>query len=121
MVAPAKPNPEQLLLDDLLAAQLQPTPQHKFHEYRKWAFDFAWPSLMLAVEVNGRGRHQQVKGEREDRNKINCATEMGWRVLEYPAGSVRIDKRRARIVEQIRRIICGVCDPDDAAIVLSGD
>ena len=30
-----------------------PQRQWKFHHSRKWAFDFAWPEVSLAVEVDG--------------------------------------------------------------------
>lgn len=119
--ATPKDSPEDLLHRDLVAARLHPEVQYLFHPDRGWRLDFAWPTIMLALEVNGRGRHQRAKGEREDCNKLNCAREMGWRVLVYPAGSVRTHKRRARIVEQVARIICSVCDPDEASIVLVGD
>jgi hypothetical protein len=46
---------------------------------------------------------------------------MGWRVLSYPARETTYNNRRARIVEQIIRILCGVESPEDAEIVLVGD
>lgn len=61
------------------------TPQYRFHPERRWAFDFAWPSQRLAVEIDGRGRHQTVVGARGDSEKRNTALLMGWRVLVFPA------------------------------------
>ena len=52
---------------------------------------------------------------------LNAATELGWKVLKYPAGSVTTHKRRARIVEQIKRIVCGVQCEDSSACVLTGE
>jgi len=113
---------ESMLVDDLTdigyaAEELG----YKFHPDRLWRFDLAWPSLMLAIEVDGRGRHQTDKGRIDDCQKLNAALELGWRCLRYPANSVKTHKRRARIVEQIVRIICGVSSPEDAEIVLVGD
>lgn len=67
------------------------TPQYKFHPERRWTFDFAFPSVKLAVEVDGRGRHQRVAGARNDAEKRNTAVLMGWRVLVFPA----TDKNKA--------------------------
>lgn len=62
-----------------------PVREYRFHETRRWRFDFAWPSHMVAVEIDGRGRHQTVDGVRKDCEKHNTATLRGWRVLRYPA------------------------------------
>lgn len=59
--------------------------EHKFHPERKWRFDFAFPSRMVAVEIDGGvhtgGRHTRGKGYEKDCEKLNAATSMGWRVL----------------------------------------
>lgn len=69
------------------AAQLVPP--------RQWRFDVAFPSHMLAVEidglvvhrVNGRmivtGRHASVEGINGDNEKINRAILAGWSVLRF--------------------------------------
>jgi very-short-patch-repair endonuclease len=64
--------------------------EFKFHDKRKWRFDFAWPDLKIAVECEGvtsfgktLGRHQTAKGYRGDLEKYNAATLLGWRVLRY--------------------------------------
>jgi len=54
-------------------------------ELKDWAFDFAWPSSMIAIEVEGgswvNGRHTRGAGFEEDCTKYNSATVMGWKVL----------------------------------------
>ena len=54
-------------------------------EGRKFRVDFAWPSQMLAVEVQGgiwtRGRHIRPVGMVRDMEKFNLLTLDGWRVL----------------------------------------
>jgi very-short-patch-repair endonuclease len=56
----------------------------KFCE-RGWRFDFAWPALRLAVEIEGgiytNGRHNRGKGFEADCRKYLRATLMGWTVL----------------------------------------
>jgi very-short-patch-repair endonuclease len=63
--------------------------EYRFHPVRRWRFDFAFPSVRLAVEVDGRGRHQTAKGVSADCEKMNEALRMGWRVLRFPAGEKR--------------------------------
>ena len=57
----------------------------KFHPTRKWRFDYAFPFLMIAVEVDGGvwtgGRHINPAGYINDMEKLNTAASMGWLVL----------------------------------------
>jgi very-short-patch-repair endonuclease len=79
------------------------TREHRFHPVRRWRFDFAFPSVRLAVEVDGRGHHQTVKGVRDDCEKMNEAVRLGWRVLRFPA----TDKKDARQwAALIREVLC---------------
>jgi hypothetical protein len=59
---------------------------------RRWRFDFAWPELMLAIEVDGGtargGRHTSVAGFREDCHKGNAAALLGWTVLHGDSSMV---------------------------------
>lgn len=54
---------------------------------RRFRFDIAIPSLMTAIEYNGifseKSRHTTVTGYSKDREKVNLAITLGWRVLEY--------------------------------------
>ena len=78
-------------IETALALQLrgvklpQPEREFRFHPVRKWRFDFAWPSALLAVEVEGglfiRGRHSRGLGMIADLEKYATAMLMGWRVL----------------------------------------
>jgi hypothetical protein len=72
-----------------------PVREHRFHAERRWRFDFAWPSIKLAVEIEGRGRHQTVVGFRNDCEKYNEALRMGWRVLRFPATDYKLSRSRA--------------------------
>lgn len=68
-----------------------PAAEHPFCD-RKWALDFAWPDLFVAVEVHGavwkRGRHTRGGGFEEDRRKMNEAQLLGWTVIEVSTGMV---------------------------------
>lgn len=84
--------------------------EHKFAPTRKWKFDFAYLPGKVAVEIEGRGRHQTIAGFRNDAEKYNTAVEMGWRILRFPATDI---KRRnewqesvlEHFVEQVCRVI----------------
>ena len=63
----------------------EPVREHRFHGTRRWRFDLAWPSRMLAVEVDGGtwigGRHTSGSGFEADCEKLNEALCLGWRTL----------------------------------------
>ena len=63
----------------------EPKKEVLFHPSRRWRFDFAWPEIMLAVEVDGMGRHNTVAGMANDDEKINEAQIRGWMVLRFNA------------------------------------
>lgn len=84
--------------EELLALQLRtaglpaPVRQHRFHKIRRWRFDFSWPELMVAAEVEGVvyfgrargiGRHQSRKGIASDCEKYNTALSCGWKVYRF--------------------------------------
>jgi hypothetical protein len=58
--------------------------EYKFHPSRMWRFDYAWPSIKAALEVEGspgRGRHTHAGGFERDVEKYNAATVLGWHVV----------------------------------------
>ena len=69
--------------------------EYRFHPVRKWRFDYALPSCMVAVEVEGgvwtKGRHINPKGFLADIEKYNAATAMGWRVFRVTPSSLLTD------------------------------
>jgi very-short-patch-repair endonuclease len=70
----------------------------EFHPERQWRFDFAFPSQKIAVEIDGRGRHQNVVGVRNDCDKNNEALRLGWRIVRFPATDKRFADDWARTV-----------------------
>ncbi len=77
--------------------------EHKFHPVRRWRFDFAWIDEMVAVECDGGqwraggGRHNTDA----DREKINTAVALGWRVLRFSGNQIRTDPMECiRVLEE---------------------
>jgi len=72
---------------------------------RRWRFDFAWPSCMVAAEVEGgvwsRGRHNRGAGYVADCEKYNAATLLGWRVLRIPTPMVEDGGGAQLVVEML--------------------
>lgn len=61
--------------------------QYRFWEGRKFAFDFADPKFMIAIEIEGgiwiQGRHNRGSSFEKDMEKYNMATVLGWRLLRF--------------------------------------
>jgi very-short-patch-repair endonuclease len=81
--------------------------EHRFDAVRKWRFDFAWPSRMLAVEVEGGthsgGRHTRGAGYAADCEKYNAATISGWRVLRFTGDHLNDKRGDSPAMVQLRR------------------
>lgn len=86
------------LAEEALATELSLIPlkgwdltrEYRFHPVRKWRFDFAFPSVKLAIEIDGSG-HQRFDRSDKDNEKLNTAALHGWRVLRFRAR----DKKKA--------------------------
>ena len=67
--------------------------EYRFHPVRRWRFDFAWPDVKIAVEVEGgafvQGRHGRGAGITNDCEKYNHAAMLGWRVLRGTSPMIR--------------------------------
>jgi very-short-patch-repair endonuclease len=61
----------------------------QFHDVRKFRFDWAIPSMKIAIEYEGifskKSGHTTVGGYTKDCDKYNLATLEGWKVLRYTA------------------------------------
>lgn len=80
-------SPLEAKLALIIRAAGLPPPQREFffHPKRQWRFDFAWPAVKLAVEVEGGiwtgGRHVTGAGFAKDCEKYAEAAMLGWRVI----------------------------------------
>lgn len=63
----------------------EPEREYRFDPVRRWRFDFAWPDVRVALEVEGgvysHGRHTRGSGFTRDVEKYNMAVMLGWAVL----------------------------------------
>lgn len=63
----------------------EPVQEHRFHPTRRWRFDYAWPHIKVALEIEGgawtNGRHNRATGFLADMEKYNAATVLGWQLL----------------------------------------
>lgn len=84
---------EETLAMHMAAVGLKPVREFRFHEERRWRFDFAFPATKVAVEVEGatytNGRHTRGSGFERDAEKYNAAAMLGWRVLRFTARMVK--------------------------------
>ena len=69
-------------------------PEHKFHKTRKWLFDYANTSLLIAVEIQGgiwmaKGAHNTGTAIMRDIEKHNEAILGGWALLLVHPGMIK--------------------------------
>ena len=111
---PDRPNLEAAFKEMLRLNGIPLDQQHfRFHPARQWEFDFAWPALKLAVEVDGAGpggmgRHQRHAGYVADCEKFEAALLAGWRVYRIPGVWIAKGKRRiwrAEMLAALRNLI----------------
>ncbi len=87
-----------------------PNPVREYH-FHRWRFDFAWPKLLVAVEVDGGtfagGDHVRGKGYQRDCKKNNQAQVEGWAVLRADREMVGSDEFAAIVKRMLlERIKC---------------
>jgi hypothetical protein len=62
-----------------------PQAEYKFHNKRKFKFDYAYPDLFIAIEVEGgvftRQAHGSVKGILRDIEKYTLAASLGYKII----------------------------------------
>ena len=70
-----------------------PITEYRFSPPRRWRFDFAWPTWMIAVEQEGgvwiQGRHSRGAGMVKDMEKYNTAALLGWRVFRFTPQQIK--------------------------------
>lgn len=74
---------------------LRPQAEYQFDDIRKWRFDFAWPGVRIAIEIEGgisdrhRGRHMRAQGYQTDLDKYNTGTSYGWRIFRFSSRDIQ--------------------------------
>lgn len=113
-----KPKPSQTDAFTLLCKSelgMECVKEHKFHPVRKWRFDYAIPSALVALEVEGGvwtgGRHINPKGFLNDMEKYNTATLMGWSVYRTTPD----DLYTGKTLNLLKTAIFGSNQPDFAS------
>lgn len=65
----------------------EPVQEYQFCQDRRWRFDYSWPDLKIAVEVEGGlwsgGRHNRPVGYQKDMEKYNRAALDDWKVFRF--------------------------------------
>ena len=77
-----------------------PVPEWRFHPTRRWRFDFAFVQQLLAIELDG-GQWQPHGGRHNtdaDRDKLNAAAALGWRVMRFSASMLYDPERCVKTV-----------------------
>lgn len=94
MILPQKTNKEKQHISNVLSAfyidkKIKYETEYKFLETRKFRFDWAIPSMNIAIEYEGifseKSRHTSLSGYTNDCEKYNLAVQNGWKVLRYTA------------------------------------
>lgn len=97
---------EEAFMLQCKAYQLYPTKEHKFHDKRKWKFDFAFLREMVAIECEGgvwtNGRHTRGSGFIADIEKYNVAAAMGWKVFRFDGGMIKSGHAIKFVVDYFR-------------------
>jgi very-short-patch-repair endonuclease len=77
----------------------RPETEHMFHPTRKWRIDYAFPSVLLAVECEGgiwkQGRHNRAPGFIADMEKYNALALEGWHLLRFTPDEMQIQNGKA--------------------------
>jgi len=102
---PTKPKKDMFCIICKSVFKLDIVKEFKFHPIRKWRFDYAIPSLKIAIEQDGgiwiSGRHNHPQGYINDMEKFNEATALGWVVLKFTPQNICSNEA----IEVIKRTI----------------
>lgn len=90
------------------AHKLNPVSEFKFHPVRKWRADFAFPSHMILIEIEGgvwiQGRHQTGKGFSADCEKYSHAALLGYRVFRFTPDMVKSGEAVQMVNEALKNL-----------------
>ena len=96
---------EEKLALHLRAEKIKFEREYRFHDKRKWRYDFYLPDYNLLIECQGgiwgNGKHSRGRGYMNDCDKMNEAVKMGYRVMWFTGEHV--DKGSA--IDLIKEIV----------------
>jgi very-short-patch-repair endonuclease len=110
----SKSQAEKIYLNHLRVAGL-PEPEQEFMFARaikrRWRSDFAYPSMMLLIEIEGgkwvgriyQSRHTHPEGYMKDCQKYNAAALLGYRVLRFTIEMIESGEALATTEKALRR------------------
>lgn len=100
------------VLEETMAVQIRaagiPAPVREYRPFtdRRWRIDFAWPSQLVALEVEGgtysSGRHNRPAGFNADAEKYNALAIAGWMVLRVTTDHIKSGQALAWLQKAIR-------------------
>lgn len=80
-------SPTMKIQSALQSIGIESVAEYKFLKDRRFRFDLAIPSEMIAIEFEGGiftgGRHTRGKGYSNDAKKYNLAVMHGWKLIRY--------------------------------------
>lgn len=80
-----------------------PVREHRFHDTRRWRFDFAWEKQRVAVDVDGETAHRGWANMAADREKSNAAIDAGWKFYRFTGRMLRDCPNEC--MEQVKRAL----------------
>lgn len=88
------------------------TREYRFHESRKWRFDFAIPEIRYAFEVEGgtfaQGGHSRGAGYGKDCEKYNAANLAAWHVFRFDTKMVRSTKHLEPVIAASNQLLAAI-------------
>ena len=82
--------------------------QHPFHPTRQYRFDFAFPEIKLAIEMQGYGPgHAAFKEMYSDYVRHNEAVKLGWHILYFMQPHIK-DENLEKTLELVKEIYCSM-------------
>ena len=100
-------NPDIIVESFLKELNVPYEKEFRFHPVRKWRADYAIPTKMLLIEIEGavfqNGRHTRGEGYSKDCEKYNAAQILGYKVLRYTTGQIKTNP--IQIYNDLREVI----------------
>lgn len=80
--------------------------QYPFHPTRQYRFDFAFPEIKLAIEMQGYGPgHASFKEMYSDYVRHNEAVKLGWQIMYFMQPHIQKDSLE-KTLELVKEVYC---------------